>query len=153
MTEDHTQQTAGNPALAPYLVCAGAAEAIDFYKQAFGAEELMRLETSDGKIMHAGLTINGAMVMLMDEQPEYDIKGPQALGGSPVTLNLGVDDADAWAERALAAGATLAMPVEEQFWGDRYGVVADPFGHLWALVTPVREMSVEEMKAAAPEDM
>lgn len=149
MTE--TQQT--NPTLAPHLVCAGAAEAIDFYQRAFGAEEMMRLEGADGNIMHAGLTINGAVVMLADEQLEHGLRGPHTIGGSPVTLNLGVDDADAWAERAVAAGASLAMPVEEQFWGDRYGVVVDPFGHSWALVTPVREMSVEDVKAAAPAAM
>lgn len=139
--------------LAPHLVCAGAAEAIDFYKRAFGAEELMRLDGSDGTIMHAGLSINGAMVLLVDENLEVGLKGPKVLGGSPVTINLGVDDADAWAARAVEAGATLAMPVEEQFWGDRYGVVVDPFGHVWALVTPVKSMSLEEMKAAAPATM
>jgi PhnB protein len=148
-----TEPQDDNPPLAPHLVCAGAAEAIDFYRRAFGAEEMMRLDGADGKIMHAGLSINGALVMLMDEQPEYGATSPHTLGGSPVTLNLGVDDADAWAARAVEAGATLAMPVEEQFWGDRYGVVVDPFGHSWALVTPVRRMSVEEMKAAAPATM
>lgn len=139
--------------LAPHLVCAGAAEAIDFYKRAFGAEELIRLDGADGTIMHAGLSINGAMVLLVDENLEVGLKGPKVLGGSPVTINLGVDDADAWAARAVEAGATLAMPVEEQFWGDRYGVVVDPFGHVWALVTPVKSMSLEEMKAAAPATM
>lgn len=139
-----------NPKLAPYLVVDGAAAAIDFYVNAFGAEELMRLPGDEGRLMHACVLINGAPVMLVDENPAWGIKGPHLLGGSPVTINLGVPDADAWAERAVAAGATLTMPVAEQFWGDRYGVVTDPFGHQWALVTPVREaMSIEELQEAA----
>ncbi len=140
-------------ALAPHLVCDDAAAAIEFYKQAFGAEELMRLPdpdpASNGKLMHACVAINGAPVMLMDEFEAWGTKGPKQLGGSPVTLNLGVDDADAWAERAVSAGAELVMPVADQFWGDRYGVVVDPFGHSWALITPIRQMTPEEINEAA----
>jgi PhnB protein len=153
MTESQSTVDPRQVALAPHLICADAAAAIEFYKQAFGAEELMRLPDPDpngeGKLMHACVAINGAAVMLMDESEVWGTKGPKQLGGSPVTLNLGVDDADAWAERAVAAGAELVMPVQEQFWGDRYGVVVDPFGHSWALITPVREMSVEEINEAA----
>ncbi len=137
-----------NPPLAPHLVCAGAAEAIDFYVRAFGAEEVMRLPGSDGKLMHSCVLINGSPVMIVDESIDWGLRGPLSLGGSPVTLNLGVPDADAWADRAVAAGATLAMPVSEQFWGDRYGVVVDPFGHQWALVTPVRSLNQEELADA-----
>ena len=129
-------------------MCAGAAEAIDFYVRAFGAEEVMRLPGSDGKLMHSCVLINGSPVMIVDESIDWGLRGPLSLGGSPVTLNLGVPDADAWADRAVAAGATLAMPVSEQFWGDRYGVVVDPFGHQWALVTPVRSLNQEELADA-----
>lgn len=137
------------PPLVPHLICAGAAEAIDFYTRAFGAEEQMRLPGEDGKLMHACVLINGAPLFLVDENPEYGLNGPKRLGGTPVSLTLGVDDADAWAERAVAAGCTLNMPVSEQFWGDRYGVVEDPFGHQWALVTPVRQVSEEEIREQA----
>jgi uncharacterized glyoxalase superfamily protein PhnB len=146
MTETQSDM---NVPLAPHLVCDDAAAAIEFYKRAFGAQELTRLPDQNGKMMHASVSINGAPVMLMDEMEEWGTKGPKTLGGSPVTLNLGVDDADAWAERAVAAGATLVMPVAEQFWGDRYGVVEDPFGHSWALITPVRQMTEEEIRRAA----
>lgn len=136
-------------ALCPHLVCAGAADAIAFYARAFGAEELMRLPGPNGKIMHASVRINGRVVMLVDENPAFGMLGPKALGGTPVTMHLKVDDADAWARRAVAAGATSMMPVSDQFWGDRYGMVADPFGHRWALATTIRTMTVDEMRRAA----
>lgn len=139
---------ATGPALAPHLVCKGAAEAIEFYKKAFGAEEQMRLPDDNGNLMHGCIAINGALVFLMDEVEEWQSKGPNSLGGSAVTLTLGVDDADAWAERAVAAGAELTMPVSEQFWGDRYGVVTDPYGHVWAFATPVKSVTEEEIRAA-----
>jgi uncharacterized glyoxalase superfamily protein PhnB len=138
--------------LAPDLVVRDAPSAIDFYRTAFGAVEVLRLAGSRGEIMHAALDVNGARVMLVDECVEMGLVGPQTLGGSPLTINLGVDDADAWAERAVAAGATVVMPVSEQFWGDRYGVVRDPFGHQWALVTPTRPpMTEDELRQAACE--
>lgn len=123
----------------PHLVVNGAAEAIDFYTKAFGAEEVQRVPGEDGRLMHAAITINGDMVMLMDDFPEMrDGKrsDPQALGGTPVLLHLEVPDVDATWQRAVAAGATVVMPLEDQFWGDRYGQLADPFGHVWSLASP-----------------
>ncbi len=141
--------TPNDHALCPHLVCDGAADAIDFYARAFGAEEMMRLPGANGKIMHASVRLNGRIVMLVDENPAYGIVGPKALGGTPVTLHLNVPDADKAAARAVAAGATLLMPVADQFWGDRYGIIVDPFGHRWALATPNRALSLDEIKAAA----
>jgi len=139
----------GVHAVTPYLVCGGAADAIQFYKDAFAAEEMMRLENDAGGIMHACLSINGSSVMLTDECPIMGAAGPNALGGTPVTIHLSVDDADAWVERAAKAGATVVMPVEEMFWGDRYGVIADPFGHRWSLSHPVRTLTEDEVREAA----
>jgi PhnB protein len=114
-----------------------AAEAIDFYKAAFGAEEKMRMPAQDGKrLMHAHLVINGGSVMLNDDFPEYT-GGPSPAPAS-VTLHLQVDDADRWFERATVAGAEVAMPLADQFWGDRYGQVKDPFGHRWSIGAPVQ---------------
>ena len=138
-----------SPALAPHLVCDGAADAIEFYKRAFGAEEVMRLPGPDGRLMHGAVVINGATVMLTDENKEWGALGPLTLGGSPVTLNLAVPDADAAFERAVAAGATVVMPLADQFWGDRYGIVRDPFGYSWALLTPLRQVSEAELREAA----
>lgn len=137
----------------PHLVCKGAATAIDFYREAFGAAELVSLAGDDGKLIHACLTINGSSVMLVDEFPEMNCVSPASLGGSPVTIHLAVDDADAWVARAEAAGATVVMPVAEMFWGDRYGVVKDPFGHSWSLGTPVRQLSEAELRDAARKAM
>ena len=124
------------PRLSPHLVCDGAAAAIDFYKTAFGAEEVMRLAGPNGKLMHGSVMINGAMVLLVDEMPGHGVLGPKSLGGSPVTIHLVVPDVDAAVDRAVQAGATVVMPVADQFWGDRYGVVEDPFGHKWSIATP-----------------
>lgn len=148
-----TTETASAPEsrqrLTMHLVCAGAAEAIAFYGRAFGATETMRLPAPDGSIMHAAIDIEGATVMLTDENPSWN-KSPATLGGTPVTLNLQVADADAAAARAVAAGARTVMPVALQFWGDRYGVVEDPFGHRWALLTPQGEPKTEaELRQAA----
>jgi PhnB protein len=137
------------PPLTPHLCVAGAADAIDFYARAFGATELMRLPGQDGRLMHAAILLNGAMVMLNDEYPDMGGLGPKARGGTSVTLHLVVADADAAAARAVAAGATVVVPVADQFWGDRYGIVADPFGHHWALAHPLRQMSVADLAAAA----
>lgn len=136
--------------LSPHLVCDGAADAIDFYARAFDGEELMRLPGDDGRIMHACVSINGSSVLLVDENLEYGLIGPKALGGSPVTIHLVVPDADATFDRAVAAGGTARMPVAEMFWGDRYGVLEDPFGHRWSVATPQRApMSVDEIREAA----
>jgi PhnB protein len=134
--------------LSPHLVCAGAARAIDFYKAAFGAVEMMRLPGPDGRLMHGCVSINGSSVMLVDEFPEMGAMAPTTLKGTPVTIHLIVDDVDAVTARAVAAGATVVMPVADQFWGDRYGVVADPFGHHWSIATPSKEQpSLDELKA------
>ena len=146
-----TEMSAAPPGLTPHIVCAGAADAIEFYKQAFGAEELMRLAGPDGKIMHAAISINGAMVMLVDEMKEMGALGPNSLGGTPVTLHLNVADADASIERAAAAGATVTMPAQDAFWGDRYGQIKDPWGHSWSIAHPLsdRVMTEDELREAA----
>lgn len=122
----------GVHSLSPHLVCRDARKAIDFYKKALDAKELIVLPGPDGKIMHACLSINGSSVMLVDENVGCGATSPQQLGGTPVTLHLIVDDVDAMVDRAVAAGAKVVMPVADQFWGDRYGVVVDPFGHAWS---------------------
>jgi PhnB protein len=137
----------------PHLVVDGAAAAIDFYRRAFDAEEMMRLTGPDGRMMHAAVRINGAMVMLADVYPEMGDTSPKALGGTPVTLHCPVPDADAAVARAAEAGATVVMPVELMFWGDRYGLVEDPFGHRWAFATPVAPKFGAELEAAAREAM
>src|SRR5690348_9975132 len=111
----------------PYLCCKGAARAIEFYKQAFGATEVMRLAEPSGRIGHAEIKIGAALIMLADEYPEMDVRSPQSLGGSPVTIHLYVDDVDALAQRATAAGAKVLRPVDDQFYGDRSGRLSDPF--------------------------
>jgi PhnB protein len=130
----------GMHGLAPHLVCRGAADAMDFYKKAFGAVELMRLPGPDGRLMHGSLKINNCMVMLADEfgdvSDQHRNSAPPTLGGTSVTIHLQVGDCDAWAERAVAAGAKTVMPMEDMFWGDRYGIVEDPFGHHWSIATP-----------------
>lgn len=133
----------------PHIVCAGAASAIEFYKKAFGAEELMRLAGPDGKLIHAAIRIGDSTIMMLDEIPGMGCFGPKSLKGASVTLHLNVDDADALQQRAVAAGATMIMPVNEMFWGDRWGSVEDPFGHRWAMATHVRDVSPEEMQKAA----
>jgi len=139
------------PFVATHLVVDDAAAAIEFYKQAFGAEEMGRLDGPDGRIVHAALIVNGAMVMLNDDFPEMtDGKSmtPTSLGGSGVTIHLQfADEVDERFQRAVDAGATVVAPLEEQFWGDRYGVVRDPFGHLWSLAHQVRVVTMEEMAA------
>lgn len=148
--------TQAQPPLSPYLICAGAAQAIEFYKAAFGATELMRLPNPDGSgtIMHASLAVNGALVMLTDEAPAWGARSPKALSGTAVTLHLFVPDADAAITRAAAAGATVIMPPADMFWGDRYGLIEDPFGHRWSIATHLRDMTeaeiIEALKNAPP---
>jgi len=139
------------PSLSPHLVVDDAAAAIDFYVSAFGATELGRVPHPDGRLVHAALTINGSTVMLNDDFPDFNDgkeSTPTALGGTPVTIHLQVPDVETAFARALEAGATVVAPLEDQFWGDRYGVVRDPFGHQWSLGQPVREVSMEEISAA-----
>jgi PhnB protein len=132
----------------PHLVCAGAADAIEFYKKAFGAREEARLPGPGGKLMHAMIRIGDSAVMLVDEMPEHGALGPKSLKGSPVTIHLYVENADATVERAVKAGAKVTMPVADMFWGDRYGQLEDPFGHHWSVGTHVRDVSMEEMQQA-----
>lgn len=132
----------------PHLVCAGAAEAIDFYKKAFGATEGGRLPGPGGKLMHAMIRINGAAVMLVDEMPDWCSFGPKSLKGSPVTIHLYVEDVDAVFAQAVAAGAKVMMPLADMFWGDRYGKLEDPFGHYWSVASHQRDVSIAEMQDA-----
>lgn len=140
------------PSVSPMLVVGDGAAAIDFYVKAFGAEELGRVPGPDGKkLFHAALRINGGLVMLNDDFPEMNdgkSETPPALGGTPVTIHLTVTDVDAKFQRAVDAGATVLMPLEDMFWGDRYGILRDPFGHQWSLGQPVREVSPEEIAKA-----
>ena len=139
--------------ITPHLICAGASDAIEFYKKAFGAEEMMRLPGPNGRLMHGSVRIGDSMVMLVDEVPEWGTLGPKALKGSPVTIHLMVDDVDAIFAQAVAAGATVKMPVADMFWGDRYGLVVDPFGHVWSIATHMRDLTPEEIAAAGREAM
>lgn len=140
----------GMNTVTPHLVCKDAASAIEFYKKAFGAEERFRLNTPDGKrVLHASLRIGDSAVMLADEFPDWGSLGPETLKGTPVVIHLYVKDADTVFDQAVRAGATVKMPLEDMFWGDRYGQVRDPFGHVWSVATHVRDVSAEEMERAA----
>lgn len=142
----------GMGSVTAHLVCHGAARAIDFYKQAFGAIELSRQLMPGGeKVLHASLRIGDTVLMLMDDFPEWGALGPTTLKGSPVTLHLYVEDVDRVIGRAVEAGAKVTMPVEETFWGDRYAKLEDPFGHHWSVATHVRDVSAAEMERAAME--
>jgi PhnB protein len=139
------------PSVTPHLVVDNAAAAIDFYVKAFDAVELGRVPGPEGKLVHAALQINGSTVMLNDDFPEMSggkSMTPTALGGTPVTIHLTVTDVDTKFQKAVDAGATVVMPLEDAFWGDRYGVVQDPFGHQWSMGQPVREVSMEEIEQA-----
>ena len=138
---------AGYNTLTPFIVCKDAGKALDFYKRAFGAEELSRLEGPGGGIIHAALRIGDSVLMLTDECPEMGGFSPLHLGGTPVTVHLSVVDADATFARATSAGATPVMPVTEMFWGARYGVFKDPYGHSWSVATQVKELTPAEIKA------
>jgi PhnB protein len=144
MTSTTEPLTAVQQTAAARLRVKNAGAAIDFYKIAFGARELMRF-AAGGKIAHAELAIGNSIVMLGEEAPEYGFPGPEALGGSPVWMHLYVDDADAWVERAVQAGARLVTPVTDQFYGDRSGSVADPFGYTWSIAMRKEDLSIEEM--------
>ena len=137
----------------PHLVVRDAAKAIEFYKKAFGAKELFRMPGPAGKLGHAEIQIGDSRLMLADEFPEFGTKSPQALGGSPVNIFLYVEDADKVFNQAVAAGATVTMPLADQFWGDRYGKFADPFGHQWSVATHVEDVAPEEMGKRAAKAM
>ena len=133
----------------PHLVCAGAADAIEFYKKAFNAVEILRVPGPQGKLIHAAIRIGDSVVMLVDEFPEWGSVGPKSLKGSPVTIHLYVETVDAFAAQAVNAGATIVMPIQDMFWGDRYGVLEDPFGHRWSVATHIRDVGAEELRQAA----
>jgi PhnB protein len=136
----------GYHTVTPYLTVRGAADAIEFYKRAFGAREKERMRGADGKtIVHAELTIGDSVVMLSDEFPGMGSRAPQSLGGSTGYLFLYVPDVDAAFKRAVDAGATVAMPLTDMFWGDRFGKVADPFGHVWGMATHKEDVAPDEM--------
>jgi len=141
----------GMRTLTPHLVCAGAADAIEFYKKAFNAVELSRLPGPPGKLAHGAVRIGDSVLMLVDEFPEMSTLGPKSLKGTPVTMHLYVENADAAVAQAVAAGATVVMPLADMFWGDRYGQVEDPFGHRWSVATHMRDLSPEEIQAAMKE--
>lgn len=143
----------GYPQLTPYLCIDGAAEAIAFYGKVFGAKERMRMPAPNGKIGHAELQIGDSVVMLSDEYPEMDVRGPKSIGGTPTTLSLYVDDVDTVVARAVEHGAKLLRPVKDEFYGDRSGQIEDPFGHRWSIATHVEDISPEEMQRRAAEAM
>jgi PhnB protein len=133
----------------PYLSIRGAARALEFYKQAFGAVEVMRMPGPEGKLGHAEIKIGSSRVMLSDEYPEMQFMGPETRGGTTVHLHVYVRDVDAMTERAVGAGAKLIRPVEDKFYGDRTGSVQDPFGHVWHLATHKEDLSMAELKKRA----
>jgi len=137
----------GYATVTPYLYVRDAARAIDFYAKAFGAIELYRLANPGGKIGHAEILIGTSRIMLADEFPEMNVKGPQSLKGTSVSFLIYVEDVDAQFDHAIAAGATVLRPLKDQFYGDRSGTLADPFGHSWTIATHVEDVSPAEMKA------
>jgi len=142
---------AGYRTVTPYLVIRDAARAIDFYVEAFGASDLVRMTGPGGKIAHAEIKIGDSMIMLSEEM--WGSKSPQTLGGSPVSIFLYVEDVDSVFNQAVKAGATAKMPPQNMFWGDRYGKLTDPFGHEWGLATHIEDVTPEEMKKRSEEAM
>lgn len=132
--------------LTPHLVVRNATQALEFYKKALGAEVLHVAHMPDGKVMHAALRIGDSMLMLNDEMPEHGALSPLAHNGTAVTIHIYTEDADAAFNRAVSAGAQVRMPLMDQFWGDRYGIVTDPYGHQWSIATHVKDVSPEEMQ-------
>ncbi len=139
----------GYSSVTPYLAIGGASAAIDFYKKAFGARELMRMAAPDGKIGHAELRIGDSRVMLADEYDGMDFLGPRSRGGSAVTLHLYVKDSDATVARAVAAGARITRPLKDEFYGDRTGTIEDPFGHVWHIATHKEDLTKAQMRKRA----
>jgi PhnB protein len=139
----------GYHTVTPYLVLRRAADAIEFYKKAFGATELFRMPGPGGAIAHAEICIGDSQLMLCEENPEMGAQSPQALGGSPANLFLYVDDVDAAYKKAVNAGATATMPPQDMFWGDRYGKLVDPYGHEWSMATHIEDVPPEEMAKRA----
>jgi PhnB protein len=139
----------GYPRVSPYLCVSGGNAAIDFYKSVFGAVERMRMAGPDGKIGHAELQLGDSVIMVADEYPEMGIRSPRAIGGTPVTISVYVEDVDAVFNRAVAAGAKSLRAVENQFYGDRSGQFEDPFGHRWSVATHVEDVPPDEMERRA----
>ena len=143
----------GYHSVTPFLTVRNAARAIEFYKQAFGAVERGVMKGPDGKVMHAELKIGDSMIMLSDEFPEFGTLSPESIGGSPMGLHIYLDGVDVAFNRAVKAGAQVEMPVMDQFWGDRYGKLKDPFGHKWSIGTHIKDLSADEMKRGMDEAM
>jgi PhnB protein len=139
----------GYHTIIPYLSIKGAAAAIEFYKKAFGATESMRLAQPDGRIGHAELQLGDSRLMLADEFPDMDFRSPLSMGGSPVHIHMYVDNVDTIVSRAVAAGAKVIRPVQDQFYGDRTGTVADPYGHVWHVATHTEDVSPDEIRKRA----
>jgi len=129
----------------PYLIVEDASRALEFYQQAFGAQERMRLPSPDGKVMHAEIDLGDSVIMLADEFPDRGIRGPKSFGGSPVSLVLYVEDVDAVFRQAVAAGAKATREVMDQFYGDRSGMLEDPFGHAWSIATHKEDLTPDEI--------
>ncbi len=144
---------ADSPAVSPYLTIRNAAAAIEFYTRAFGAKERGRMPMPDGKIAHAEIQIGDSVIMLADPFPQSDRQSPKQLGATTVGVFLYVEDVDAVVEGATGAGATVTMPVDDMFWGDRYGKIADPFGHDWQLATHKEDLTPEELERRGAEAM
>lgn len=140
---------AGYEGATPYLIIKGAARALEFYRKAFGATELMRFAGPDGSVGHAEIKIGQALIMLADEFPEMNCKSPHSFGGSPVSIMVYVQDVDAFVKRAVAAGTKVITPVENKFYGDRSGSLEDPFGHHWHFATHVEDVPPDEMAIRA----
>src|SRR5258708_27877177 len=153
MPESVKAVPAGFHTLTPHLTVRDADKALEFYKNALGAEVLNVAHMPDGEVMHAGLRIGDSMLMLNEEMPEFGALSPLSNGGAGVTIHIYTENVDAAFDRAVSAGAKVAMPLMDQFWGDRYGMVADPFGHKWSIATHTKEMSPEEMQSAQEEAM
>ncbi|MBM3598990.1 MAG: VOC family protein [Alphaproteobacteria bacterium] len=143
----------GYHAVTPYMTVKGAAKALDFYKKAFGATEVMRVAGPDERVRHAEIQIGDSRIMIGDEDPETGCRSPQALGGSPVAIHLYVEDVDSVAERAVAAGGRLKQPVKDQFYGDRLGTLEDPFGHVWHVSTHKEDLAPDELRRRAEAHM
>ncbi len=144
----------GHEHLIPHLVCDPCAEAVKFYQKALGAQEIMVMPAPDGRILHAALRIGVSFLFLADDFPEYcggNAQSPKALKGTPVTIHRYVENCDAAIQRAVDAGATIKMPAMDMFWGDRYGVVTDPFGHCWSFATHIKDLTPEQMQAGMKE--
>ena len=153
MAEKVKSVPTGFHTLTPHLTVRDADKALEFYKNALGAEILGVARMPDGKVMHASLRIGDSMLMLNEEMPEYGGLSPLSLGGTGVTIQIYTDNVDQAFNRAVSAGAQVKMPLMDQFWGDRYGMVEDPFGHKWSLATHVKELSPEELQHAQDEAM